>query len=408
MKVISDIKACAKLFLQQNKKRKAGPIRVGFMCQYVPAWNKIEAVYSAMLEDADFEPIIICIPPNINNSCLDEPESLSNETYDYYIENGYSAVNALIGKEEWLDLKTLELDFVFYLRPYDWHMPMPYTSGKVSKYSKVCIVLYGITIVNEDMDIVMVEGFFRNTFCYFAEFNDNAIYNKKRFPLAHFLRLQKSVTCGIPAFSSILEAKGSKSEIWDFYNSNFKILWTPRWTTKPELGGSNFFNYKDWILDYAQAHKDTSIVLRPHPLAFDNFIKSGEMTKEEADNYKKRCKDIRNTYLDTSKTYMGTMWQSDVMIGDYSGILPEYFLIGKPLIFCKSNFTLHPTPFFKKMLQGCYVVENKEELEECIENLRQGVDRLKETRKKLVAELFGDNIETAPVNILSFMKKEVK
>lgn len=408
MSIIPNIKACVKLFLQQNKKRKDGPIRVGFMCQYIPAWNKIDAVYNAMLEDENFEPIIICIPPNINNSQLDNPDSLSNETYDYYVENGYSAVNALVGEEEWLDLKALDLDYVFYLRPYDWHMPIPYTSGEVSRYSKICIILYGITIVNEDMDIVMVEGFFRNTFCYFAEFNDNAIYNKKRFPLAHLLGLQKSVTCGIPAFSSILDAKDSKGEIWDFYDSNLKILWTPRWTTDLKLGGSNFFNYKDWILDYAIEHKDISVVLRPHPLAFDNFIKSGEMTKEEADSYKERCANTPNTHLDTSKTYMGTMWRSNVMIGDYSGILPEYFLTGKPLIFCKSNFTLHPTAFFSKMLQGCYVVENKKELEDCIENLRQGIDPLKEKRLSLLDELFGENIQSASANILAQMKKSLK
>ena len=77
-------------------------------------------------------------------------------------------------------------------------------------------------------------------------------------------------------------------------NSTFrkKVLWTPRWSTDPYIGGSNFFKYKDVILGLARKKKDILFILRPHPLMFDNFVKTSEMTETEVIEFKKYCKNF--------------------------------------------------------------------------------------------------------------------
>lgn len=406
--IIADTKAAVKLLLQRTKKREDGPIRVGFMCQYIPAWNKAEPIYAAMLRDDRFEPVLICVPSGIHANQLDAPNSLENDTYAYYSSHGYQAENALIGKNAWLDLASLHLDYVFYLRPYNDVMPVPYLSGAVSRLAKICVVMYGMTMTKEILKITLEPDFFRNVYCYFAESKYAMDFSRKNFPVTHFLGLQKSVYYGIPAMTQIMQEKDIPTDAWDFSPNGFRVMWTPRWTTDLQLGGSNFFVYKDWILDYADAHKDVACLLRPHPMAFDNFIKTGEMTEDAVKAYQARCASMPNAQIDCRKTYVTTMWKSDVLISDISGIMPEYFIMNKPLIFCSSNMILEPTGFTKRMLEGCYVAEDPRALERCLEDLRAGRDPLRETREAIIQELFGSTLDTAVGAILDELAGNIR
>lgn len=405
---ISDFKAAIKLILQNTKKRKPGPIRVGFIGQYIPAWNKVEGLYREMLKDDRFEPVVICLPMRISDFCLENPDSLENDTYDYYKSNGYNAVNALIGKNDWLDLKTLDLDYVFYLRPYNYYMPMQYSSGVVSKYAKVCLVLYASIVLKEDADICLRRDFLRNTYCYFADNDYAAKANRNNFKFSHFLGVQKSVYCGNPTSGYILGESNTPTDAWDNIGGDFKVMWTPRWTTDLKLGGTNFFQYKDLFLEFAKENPNASVMIRPHPLAFENFIKSGDMTKQEAKIYKETCRNLPNVEIDTRKDYITTMWKSDVLVGDVSGILPEYFLMNKPLVFCASNMILTPTEFTSRMFEGCYIVNNKKELQECLISLMNGVDPLKEKRTQIINELFMDKSNTCIGDILNILENRIK
>ena len=247
-------------------------------------------------------------------------------------------------------------------------------------------------------------NFFRNVTYYFAEIPYAGRYNRKLFPISHLLGLRKSPCCGIPAMDSILSAKNDHANTWDFAGDRFRILWTPRWTTDKSLGGTNFFTYKDWILDYAKNNGDVACLLRPHPLAFENFIRTGEMTPQEVESYRNQCAETENTAIDTQKEYGATFWQSDVLIGDFSGILPEYFFTGKPLIFCRSNFELKPTDFMEQMMEGWYIVDNADELEAVLAQLRRGEDPLKPVRQAAIEALFHTGNENPTDRILSFLK----
>lgn len=401
---LSNTKAGVKLLLQRMSRRAPGPVRVVFICQYIPAWNKAKPVYDQMVNDPRFEPYLLCLPSGISDMQLQDPKSLANDTYDYYTSQGYPAINALIGENQWFDLQSLQPDYVFYLRPYDFYMPVQYGSATVSRYAKVCVIIYGIITTLEDAKMMILPGFFRNVTYYFADISDGARFNRRLFPISHLLGLRKSPCCGIPAMDSILATQNDPADIWDFAGDRFRILWTPRWTTDKTLGGSNFFTYKDWIMDYAKANDDVACLLRPHPLAFDNFVRTGEMTSQEVTDYKNQCAATTNTNLDTQKEYGATFWQSDVLIGDFSGILPEYFITGKPLIFCRSNFELTPTDFMKQMMEGWYIVDNARELEEVLDRLRRGDDPLRPVREATIKALFYSSTASPTEKILKHLK----
>lgn len=386
--ILEDMKSRRNIIAERKLERTSKKIRAGFLCQYIPAWNKTSPVYEVMKKDSRFEVFLICVPDGIANHRLPDENDMTNDTYAYFTEHGYDAVNALIGKNQWLDLKGMNLDCIFYPRPYNNYLPKQYASGVVSRYTKICCLMYAMTMTKEVMKVTISKHFFRDVSYYFAECEDALAVNVKHFYRMHKKGLQRSVYCGMPALARILEGGEEHNTAWDFSKNAFRVMWTPRWTTDPALGGTNFFYYKDEILTYAKEHADIDFLFRPHPLMFDNFINTGVMTKDAVWEYKNAVAALPNAAFDTEKEYGATFLNSSVLISDISGIMPEYFVTGKPLIYCASNMKLHPTAMTEKMLTGCYVVYTAEELWECLEQLKNGNDRLADTRKAVAEELF--------------------
>lgn len=397
----SDIQAMG-AFCKERKLRREGPVRVGFFCQYIPAWAKVAPIYDQMRSDPRFEPYLLCIPSGITNNRLNDPDCLENDTYNYMRSQGYDeAINTLIGKEDWLDLKPMGLSYLFYPRPYCELIPAAYNPKYVSRYSRVCILMYGMTTTEETTRITLNRGFMRHAYYYFAETEFAKRVNTKKNHLLHKLGLQKTLCIGYPVLEQLAKMKDVPSPSWTFGKNSFRILWTPRWSTAKDVGGSNFFTYKDFFLQYARGNPDVDILIRPHPLMFSNFLKTGEMTQPHVDAYKEQIADLPNTSLDTQNQYEATLWGSDVLVTDLSGIVPEYFTTGKPIIFCITHMELKLADYFEEMVQrGCYVVNSEEELHHCLKALQKGDDPLQQTRLALIPELFGTAGENATAHII--------
>ncbi len=375
---------------QRSMKKPDGPIRVGFLCDYTSAWSKVKPIYDMMEKDERFAPVILCVPSNLQYGKVADPANLHNDVFDFFIENGYpNALNTLIGPDQWLDLEKLELSYIFYLRPYNYLLPPPYENHRVCRYTKVCMVIYGMSMTKEVGDAVMERDFFRHVYCYFAETSFAMEKNRADGWLLHQLGLQKSVFKGLPGMEEIAASQHKKSDAWDFYPSDFRVMWTPRWTTNPELGGSNFFEYGEYLMDFARENPQTAMLFRPHPMMLQNFISTGELTREQAERFRERCDETPNLSLDERPEYMATMWQSSVLVTDISGVMAEYFVMGKPMIYCASNMHLTPAGHTEKMLEGCYVVHNWRQLKDTLLGLQQGIDPLAEKRKELAREIYG-------------------
>ena len=70
-----------------EKINKNKPLNVVFIVQYIPAWNKLKLIYTEMQNDSRYNPIIICVPLDIQNN-LGKCEQTKNDTYEYFVKNG--------------------------------------------------------------------------------------------------------------------------------------------------------------------------------------------------------------------------------------------------------------------------------------------------------------------------------
>lgn len=401
MNVLHSMEADRNFRRERKRDRTGDKIRVGFLCQYIPAWGKLEPVYRRMKESEEFEVFLLCVPMGIHKQRLDDPSDLSNDTYEYYKQAGYEeAVNALTGENQWLDLKSLELDYLFFTRPYNTYMPPEYSSHVVSKYTRICVLLYAFTLTEETYRSTLNQDFFCNVYLYFAENTYAMEKNIRHFRRRHKKGLQKSVCYGMAALEEILCAKDRPAPSWDFSKQEFRVLWTPRWTTDKSLGGSNFFVYRQALLDYAGDHREMDFLYRPHPLMFDNFLKTGEMTEEEIGAYKHEIAELPNVSLDQEKEYGATIWNSSVLVSDISSFMPEYFITGKPVVYCPADSNLTLAGNSIELIEGCYIAHDKEELFGILEQLQRGEDPLRKKREELIPKLFGEDIPGIPARIV--------
>ena len=379
-----EVFAIGKYLKERSTPKPEGPVRVGFLVDYLPAWSKVRRIYQVLEQDSNFQPILLCVPSN----ALENPEH--NDTYEYLTQQGYAdAVNTCIAPGKWLDLSELGLSYLFYLRPYNHLLPEEYHCHRVCCFTKVCLVLYGTSMTKQVADATMKRDFFRYVYCYFAESPYVMEKNRRDGWLLHLLGLQKSCFLGMPGVEELRCAKELPAPAWDFAGEGFRVMWTPRWTTDKKLGGSNFFTFHDTLLTLARQEKDTALLIRPHPMMLSNFVSTGEMTQQEVDAFRAECGQLPNVSLDESREYNSTFWHTDVLVTDISGMMIEYYVTGKPMIFCAGNMELTPLEHTARLISGCYVVRTEQELLRCLRDLRAGIDPLADKRRELMKDLLG-------------------
>jgi len=369
--------------------RNGEPIRVIFLCQYTQAWNKLKCVYERMREDDRFEPMIVAVPYDIKK----KDDSIYNYFYNLYGDNVIDA------REDgrWFELELLDAQYVFYQRPYDQYLPKEYRSNVVSRYAKVCHVVYGYQLAVTTENSVMNKLFFRNVYLYFAENSIYHKYNIERFKRSHEKGYRRTLNIGYPSLEDFVNQKTSRNE----EDRKFKVLWTPRWSEDKEVGGSNFINFKDQVVQLPEGHENMQIIFRPHPMTFQHFISIGRITETQVKDYLALYESNPQLVYDNQPNYAKPFWDCDVLLTDVSSIIAEWFLTEKPVIYCVTGS--QPNAFMQEMMKVFYVVKTWEEAEAKVKELYRGIDPLKEDRKKMVKKLMGSDLEHTSNRFLDTM-----
>lgn len=390
-------------FISKFLKRR---INVVFVCHRPNVWGSLKSIYEECLNDERFNVSIVAIPCKKQLPKL----GLSHEVYESEgaeeffksfqcnVINGYDYL-----KKRWFNIKKIKPDYVFFQTPYNIIRPKKYRTSVVSKYTKILYVHYvanfiGAGVLEESYPL----DFIKNIYTIFLQ------DTKDQQLITDYLNKNKlsvgTLLTGFPRYDELDSLKGIDSKNWNLpRNKNVKrVIWNPRWTTNE--GNCNFFEYKDFLIEYAKKHSNFDFIFRPHPQAFLEWNATGELPKAEAEKYKKEYSDCNNAKIDNQKEYLTTFYSSDFMITDISSIVAEYFLTGKPIIYCHKKDCFND--FSRKLSEGFYWVRNQKELEERINDLMSGNDPLEEVRKKLIKENFYINPKKAGKQIKEYMLED--
>lgn len=384
-------------------------INVIFVCHRPAVWNYQKTIFEAMMKDEQFNVSIIAIPikkqlPELGFSHeIYETEGAEDFFKDFpcRVINGYNYET-----KEWFDLKNLNPHYVFFQQPYNIHRPAIYHCNEVNKFAHICYIHYGLSMLGEhDVLKEFAYDFFQYASLIFAEtpYHQRS-YIKEISRYNKFFKFKNIFLSGCPAFDNLEQFKNAESNLWKHQNpKKFRIIWTPRWATSE--GSCNFVEYKDELFDYCE-EKDYDFIFRPHPQAFLNYIDEGILTKEDIEVLKHKFNVSKNSHLDLSKQYLSTLYSSDLLISDPSGILTEYLLTGKPIIYTKKSDEWANEFGLNVMIKGSYSATSWQELKDIIEMLKSGEDPLKEKRQEIINSEFYFPKEGAGFTIKELIKKD--
>ena len=386
----------------QKKVKNGEKIKVVFYCQLPHIWGCMESVYEAATKDANIDAYILAIPNNWDKEVKD------TDALEFCKENNYNVISAYDkATDTFFDLEDFQPDYVFFPRPYDYYLPEQYRSYNVVKYASTCYICYSyIAEGGYIIDTCFDTRFTSHCYFIFADNDSTEGYCKANHALACKLGTQKIVKTPFPRFDLMNKWKGCEPEHWKLKKEEVKkrIIWTPRWATEEELGGTNFFTYKDFFFDFAKKHPECDFLFRPHPLAFENFIKTGLMSEEEVREFKETCKKGTNIQLDERKEFLDSFASADILVSDLSGVIEDFLVTGNPLVFCSYETEFNEAN--EKLVEGFYMPHNAEELEEILETLIRGEDSRKDRRQQLVKEILGENDGKNGERIIDFIRKD--
>ncbi len=360
-----------------RKKDKA--VNVAFIVQMPAVWDKQIGLFEMLSSDDGFNAYIIVAP---NYSIKKGGIDYSDYSTEFY-KNRYGDSHIIIFEKETVfeDIcNKYDIDYVFYDRPYNFYLPDELKTNNTLKYCATCNINY----CTFDWDTeFLYDEFAKYIMNWYATSSDEYdCYNQ----FYCNMKYRRCYNYGYPAYETY-------ANLLNVGSTDKTILWTPRWSYDEKTGGSHFVEYIDNLIDYFATHKDYNLVIRPHPIMFENFISKGIMTAERVDEIHDKCENA-GIRFDDNALILDTFRDTAILLADNSSVINMYMTSGRPVIYCPTDNIVFSKEF-NELVEGMYVAEDWDSIVENIENLNNGIDPLKEKRELIQNDLnsiHGDSI----------------
>ncbi len=358
----------AKRFIKRLQKKKTDPsrpIRVGFVVQMPQIWNKEAPLYEAMVRNPRFEPWLIMVP---SYNVATQRRGEYGEELEYFTTK-YPEAKLLTTKELGEDFDTLPeqgFAYIFFQRCWETYLPTELWTRNVIRYAKTCYIPYDYHLGAPESGYYKM-GFYTCLYVMFCSNDgDLAWYHPKRPRL--------SVSLGYPSLANLSYVNPPEQRL--------RILWTPRWVIEQ----TTFFAYKDRFLTLKQEHPEYEIVMRPHPLTFENAIRAGKMTEAEVAQYQASCQEC-GVRFDQNASIDDTLLQTDILVSDFSSVLADAASLGIPIIYTGKRDDVIPNEPMRRIVEAAYDADTWEKVKSCILDLTQERDPKITLRKSLSEEM---------------------
>lgn len=370
----------ASFFLKKNvrkKHEKSKPLKIGFIVFEPETWDKLNPIYKRLCEMKNVDVKMIVVPSFDQELKLTTTYGKELEFFESIDSN---LIKACDNKGNWIDISKEGYDYIFFQDPYNAHMPPGLKGRDVVKYSKICYIPYGYVGSEVFYENNTNKSFFRYVYCEFVDIEEIRKIIIEKFKRNVKKGYQKFVRLGYPALLEFADYKKN--------SSIKKILWTPRWSYDPVIGGSNFLEYKEGFVSLRSMFPEMNLCIRPHPMMFKNFINKGIITEKDKNGFVALSKE-NNIQISEGKALREDFYDTDILITDFSTIIPEFFMTGRPIIYCASNIKLNAS--YARIAQGMYVAKNWDEVECFLNRIISGDDYLSAKRQEIIKELYAEN-----------------
>ena len=368
-------------WLARQQTRKHGKRKLRLVYLFSGKSDKMMLTYAAVKKNSAIE-AAICLYSTAHDHKKDENlYRWCRETYPEIPIYDFDALG---------DLRKLKPDYVFIQDPYEIRrQQIGLSANDLVKFTKVIHISYGVTLAHIFVERLLdvLSNFYRNVCMMFC--------SSKSVQVNWIERFSDNVSTGRQQFLSVGYTVLDKAPLPMDEHSKKTILWTPRWSYGDRTGGSHFLEYKDNFVGLRQRYGDkVNLSMRPHENTFRDMEEKLLLTHEEIDAYKKTVKDSGIKLYQTSFDLYEQFRLTDILLGDYSSILPVFFITGRPIVYCEFQNAV-PLDEYREMFDCMYVAHNWDEVLHYLDDLIAGNDPLFERRQKAAAKIRADHANAA-------------
>ncbi len=384
-----------------RKNHKQGDqLNILFIVHLGFCFSSYESIILAMKNNPKFNPIVLVVPKTQPGMTVhyeydvDLIKYISSKDFKYYL--GYE-------NSEWKSLFEFDPDGVFYQTPYEYQIPIIYSSKYRFAFPKIMYTPYGPWVMDKSVTKYIESGIQKDFFTSsWKVFMDKFSLEMLEYASPKFM--DKCILSGSPKVDFYNADFIENTYCWKNHNSHGrkKVIWMPRWGLAEDR--SSFPDYYEYFIDLVQ-EGNIEFVMRPHPLLWGDLLRTKFFTKKEHEVMINNFSMPYNSNIDYDYDYREGLLSCDFLIMDFSSIVYEYLPTGKPLIYTKKDNTLLDA----RIIEICYVVENRTELTKTIKMLLAGIDPLKSRRLEAIKDYnyFPHNSTTNGTFIMNYIEENI-
>ena len=366
-------------------------IKVLFVITEVGPW-KTKELYKAMVKHKRFSPFI-----GISESC--EVPDEKKELIHFLKNSGIPFVD--LDKDTKNVFHAISPDIIFYQKPYDWvYKPnIQYWNHLKSSFCYVCYAFHS-SDVSWSVNLPLFD------YSWQQYFENKLVASPYRLSLMNDKGKQAVVT-GLPIQDQLMIPKEKFTDPWKKQDHPKKrIIYAPHHTICTEhlsgLALSSFLENGELILELMHKYEDkVQWAFKPHPLLYTKLIKI--WGQEKTDRYYDEWKNAENSQFEDGE-YDALFKYSDAMIHDCSSFTIEYHYTKNPVMYLVRQQGLESSynEFGQKAFDLHYKGHSKEQIEQFILNVINGIDPMKSEREHFYNKyLIPPHGKTACENIIN-------
>ena len=218
---------------------------------------------------------------------------------------------------------------------------------------------------------------------------------------------KQAVVTGLPIQDQLSQPKAQYVDPWEKQDhSKKRIIYAPHHTIGNEhlsgLALSSFLENGEIMVELMHKYEDkVQWAFKPHPLLYTKLVKI--WGKEKTDRYYDEWRNSENSQYENGE-YDALFKYSDAMIHDCCSFTIEYHYTKNPAMFLLRQHGMEVTynEFGQKAFDLHYKGYTKEDIEQFIQNVINGIDPMKEERETFYNEhLLPPHGKTACENIIN-------
>lgn len=305
-------------------------IEIAFMPYKISMWDCMESVWKEAKSDPNCSCYVIPIPYyEFNRSGEVEKICYEGSEFPDYIE---------ITPFNLYDLENRRPDIIYIHNPYDdcntlTMIPEKYFSKNMLDYTNMLVYIpyfvagsYKNLKSHENMSLLP------------GPLNANKIIVQSKVQKELFIsnghNPNKIADLGSPKFDCAILNLNKEYEIpveWRNIISNKKVFLLSTGITNL-LSDENWTNDLMDVINVFEDHNECCLIWRQHPLTEVTINRMRPNLVDDFNKIKNKIDSSKNIIIDTSSDIYTTMCISDALISDYSSILFQYMVTGKPIL----------------------------------------------------------------------------